>query len=683
MNIMKNLAIGYRITTAVMVPLLGLLALASYMLWKEYNTYQNMQGLQRLTHLTVAIGDFVHATQIERGTSAIFLGSNGTKMAPELKALREKADSAHQEFEAYLKEFQLDTMAGPFATLARTSHEYIEQTGEIRAKVDVLSLPPRDSYQFFTKVNLSLLDLAAAMTTLSPDARATSMLSSYINLLQAKERAGQERALGAGGFNAGHFELAGWRLYIAAVAEQDMFLRVFNGQAEPETNDFMRATLDESVTTDLEKLRTIALSNDETAMKAVDGPTWFKVATARMERMKAVEDHLANNLRTLTSQILEESGQRLLMFSGCVFLLLILSTIAGGIITRSITVPLHRQTDQMLRLAEGNTAISITDNDRRDEIGGISRAIVVFKENLENNIKLRAQQDREHEADARRQQTLEQMVLGFDRTASKAVAAVNTAASSLTKTAEKMATIAHDTSGHSVNASAAATQTSGNVQSVAGSAEQMSATIREISQQISISNANVEEALKNAHSADTASRNLVDASNQISGITNLIEKISSQINLLALNATIESARAGEAGKGFAVVAGEVKNLANQASSATDQIREQLFALQQVTDSVVNGISTVRNSIEQVSHVSASIASAVEEQSSATGEIVRNMQTAAVGVTQISGSIDTIKTSADHATISTQDVLNAARLLATEAETLDKNIREFLAEVRAA
>lgn len=75
-------------------------------------------------------------------------------------------------------------------------------------------------------------------------------------------------------------------------------------------------------------------------------------------------------------------------------------------------------------------------------------------------------------------------------------------------------------------------------------------------------------------------REMDDSTSEITSIIDMINAISEQTNLLALNASIEAARAGDAGKGFAVVAEEIRKLAEQTSSATDDIRQKILNIQE-------------------------------------------------------------------------------------------------------
>jgi len=167
----------------------------------------------------------------------------------------------------------------------------------------------------------------------------------------------------------------------------------------------------------------------------------------------------------------------------------------------------------------------------------------------------------------------------------------------------------------------------GFIESVAAGSEEMTTSIREISQTMVKSKETAATAVQQVQSADAQAQKLTSAAQAMSGIVELISNITSQINLLALNATIESARAGEAGRGFAVVASEVKNLANQATQATDRIASEIEALNGISSDVAASLGVIKVAIDDVSEFVTSTAAAVEEQSAVTGDMSTNMQRA--------------------------------------------------------
>jgi len=221
----------------------------------------------------------------------------------------------------------------------------------------------------------------------------------------------------------------------------------------------------------------------------------------------------------------------------------------------------------------------------------------------------------------------------------------------------------HQTNGQADSAAKAAGETSSNVQTVAASSEELAASITEISASMSKSQAATDEAFDQVVSAGQATQRLSEAAVAMGGIVGMIQNIAGQINLLALNATIESARAGEAGKGFAVVANEVKNLANQAAKATDQITKEIEGVQSISGEVVASLGGIRSSIDNVREYVAATASAVEEQSAVTRDMSMNMQNAASGVEAISHNITGIVSAVGHAENAIGKTKDAAQVLA--------------------
>ena len=185
-----------------------------------------------------------------------------------------------------------------------------------------------------------------------------------------------------------------------------------------------------------------------------------------------------------------------------------------------------------------------------------------------------------------------------------------------------------------VNARKKSESVRGMLESVASGAEELKASVREISETMTKSRQTASDAVGKVEAADQQAQRLSAASESMGGIVELIGSITGQINLLALNATIESARAGEAGRGFAVVASEVKNLASQAKQATDRIGQEIGNLNGISGDVVSALTSIRQSMQEVSEYVTSTAAAVEEQSTVTSEMSSSMHRAAAEAASI-------------------------------------------------
>jgi methyl-accepting chemotaxis protein len=203
--------------------------------------------------------------------------------------------------------------------------------------------------------------------------------------------------------------------------------------------------------------------------------------------------------------------------------------------------------------------------------------------------------------------------------------------STLHETTTTTAAVAQEMRTNMAAVAATTEQANTNVQMVASATEEMTATVQDIAHNAEKSRQVTAAAVDSVTAASSRVSALSMAAQDISQVTNVIMEIAEQTKLLALNATIEAARAGETGKGFAVVASEVKALAQQTNAATEDIRQKVAAIQHSTNDTVQEISQIRRVITDVNDLVASIATAVEEQTTTTHDIARNTGQTAAGL----------------------------------------------------
>ncbi|WP_257166025.1 methyl-accepting chemotaxis protein [Bradyrhizobium sp. SRS-191] len=352
--------------------------------------------------------------------------------------------------------------------------------------------------------------------------------------------------------------------------------------------------------------------------------------------------------------------------------------------TSSISRPMAEVTGAIVRMAQNDFNVTLSQAARGDEIGELTKSSIELRQTLvrAREIEAAAAQQKQ-EAEQRRKSDMQQMATNFEAAVGNIVQTVSTASSDLERAATTLSRTADTTQSLSSTVAVASEQASANVQSVASATTEMSTSVSEIARQVQEASRIADEAVKHAEKTDGQISELSDAANRIGDVVKLITDIAGQTNLLALNATIEAARAGDAGRGFAVVAQEVKALAAQTASATGEISAQITAMQGATQNSVATIKEIGGIINRIAEISAAIAAAIEEQGAATQEIARNVDQAAQGTTQVASNITEVNRGAGETGAASSQVLTSAQSLSQESSRLKNELDRFLGQLRAA
>jgi methyl-accepting chemotaxis protein len=281
---------------------------------------------------------------------------------------------------------------------------------------------------------------------------------------------------------------------------------------------------------------------------------------------------------------------------------------------------------------------------------------------------------------AARRAVLDDAIVWFRGCVESALNTVSECAATMKTTAAGLSATSNDTATHTAGAVRTSNDAFGGVESAAAAADELSKSIAEINRQVVNASEVVRSAATEAQSTNVIIDGLAQAVQKIDDVVKLIQSVAGQTNLLALNATIEAARAGAAGKGFAVVASEVKALAVQTAKATDDIASQIAAVQSATQGAVRAIGSITGRMDEIRQFTTAIASSIEEQHAATGEISHNVTTAAMGTRSVVAVLERVSRAIGDMRGSADTVLTASMAVEKAADSLRDSVDGFLNKV---
>ncbi|WP_434925853.1 methyl-accepting chemotaxis protein [Shewanella sp. HL-SH2] len=543
-----NLKISQKLAFLALPPLLISIIYGGMFVYNQYQTKQQLNLILVLTELAVTNSAFVHELQKERGMSAGFIGSNGQSFKDALPKQRQLTDQQIRIFNDVVESSDLPPV---FSDKLSQVTQSLQQLQKMRVSVDSLTISVADEVKYYTHMNtilLSMVDNAADETSISELAL---RLKSFAAFLQAKERAGIERAVLSTTFGQQGFKSEMYRKFVTLVAEQNIYAERFIASALSEDGQLYKDALQSAAFTDVDNMRNIGFSQNTDAIAQQNPEDWFKTSTVRINILADIEQKLAQRLQLLAQSKLDYASQH--MFTSLLALIIALSFVV--LVTLSIAKYLHvslRKVQKTITHVGANFDLTTRiDHQTSDEFGQLALSFNSMMVEFEN------------------------IIMQVRKNALSLVNAVE----KMNGFTSAMQTDVSEGSAEAEQVASAMTEMSATVTQIAANAVQASEASAQANSEAKLGNSDVSKtsyaikALANEISdAATAIQNLDQDVHDIVTILDVISSIAEQTNLLALNAAIEAARAGDQGRGFAVVADEVRTLAQRSQKSTEDIK---------------------------------------------------------------------------------------------------------------
>jgi methyl-accepting chemotaxis protein len=405
------------------------------------------------------------------------------------------------------------------------------------------------------------------------------------------------------------------------------------------------------------------------------------VLSAQLDALKAAAAEIASQELGEAEATLEASKSTVALIAfSCVLLALGLATVLS---VHLLARPIRNLTQVMNRLAQGETDMDIEVSYRKDEIGDMERALVVLRDAVRrNNELLEEMRSRDAtEAILREKAAVRDRVVVFDQTLRSWVTRLASLIGRLTDAASTMTAASVRSREGTETITVASRRAAADADGVAHSAELLSSSVEQVERRIAESALLVRQTLERARETGQTVDELVSFADRIGTIVQVIGEIAGQTNLLALNATIEAARAGEAGRGFAVVAQEVKSLASQTAKATNEISEQIAAIQRSSFASAEVLGAIQAQIGDVDTHAGAIAQTADQQRAAARQIADSIRETANRAKDMASLAEGLKVASQESAASASTFVSIVRDIDTEAVAMGREVEAFFAALK--
>ena len=322
---LKRLSIVNKMKLISGFPLIFIIILSLSVLFVSYEKKNKLESIKEIVVLNTKISLLLHETQKERGASAGYLGSKGVKFKEDLLKQRTLTDARISEFNTFLATFPFQKYSSNNKKIMDKAVNDLLNIKDIRSKVDSLGIETKKAIEYYTNMNADFLIFVANTSLIADNSELVNNINAYYNFLMAKERAGIERAVGAGTFANKTFAPGMYTKFLSLVNEQDLFLKTFLIYGNQYEN-FIKEKMNNPIFAEVQKMRDILLSYSENRdiVFDIESKYWFDSITQKINILKEIDDYVIQDINTRIDTFINEETNRMYIIAlGLIFIILI------------------------------------------------------------------------------------------------------------------------------------------------------------------------------------------------------------------------------------------------------------------------------------------------------------------------------------------------------------------------
>jgi len=272
-----------------------------------------LNQVEKLNNLSAVLSRLIHETQKERGASAGYLGSKGSKFRNILSEQKSSTDFRIAEYKNYLKSVDGSLDSDELKNEIKSLYNFLYKLDNIRSKVSALAISVKDEVKFYTDMNKHILNITAINARLSTNQELVKSLTAYTNFLKSKERSGIERAILSATFALNRFKKGMFAKWIKLVAEQDSYADVFLSITNEKTKDFYLQSMKDPSIQIVENMRKVALKKALVCDFGIDATYWFNSITNKINILKKVDDKISELNKKKIEELISQNNTKLIV----------------------------------------------------------------------------------------------------------------------------------------------------------------------------------------------------------------------------------------------------------------------------------------------------------------------------------------------------------------------------------